>query len=105
MKKRHLKRGFKFGIQIPTMVEEALALDKANGNNFWLEAIIKEMTNVWIAFNILEKGAVPPVGYRRIPCHMIFDIKMDFTRKARFVAGGHVMVSAYVYYLFIRSVS
>jgi hypothetical protein len=24
-----------------------------------------------------------------IPCHIIFDVKVDFTRKARFVAGGH----------------
>jgi Reverse transcriptase (RNA-dependent DNA polymerase) len=30
------------------------------------------------------------VGYQFITCHMIFDIKMEnFTRKARFVAGGH----------------
>jgi hypothetical protein len=30
------------------------------------------------------------VGYQRIKCHMIFDVKMDnLTRKARFVAGGH----------------
>lgn len=30
-------------------------------------------------------------GYQEIGCHMIFDIKMDgkFTKKARFVAGGH----------------
>mmetsp|Transcript_19822 Transcript_19822/g.30440 ORF Transcript_19822/g.30440 Transcript_19822/m.30440 type:complete len:125 (-) Transcript_19822:267-641(-) len=29
------------------------------------------------------------VGFQRIGCHMVFDIKMDFTRKARFIAGGH----------------
>ena len=29
------------------------------------------------------------VGYKEIKCYMIFDIKMDLTRKARFVAGGH----------------
>ena len=31
------------------------------------------------------------VGYQEIRCHMIFYIKMDgrFTRKARYVAGGH----------------
>ena len=31
------------------------------------------------------------VGYQEIRCHMIFDNKMDgrFTRKARFVVGGH----------------
>jgi Reverse transcriptase (RNA-dependent DNA polymerase) len=48
------------------------------------------MTNVRVAFNILEPGAEPPVGYKCIPCHMIFDIKMDFTHKPRLVAGGHV---------------
>ncbi len=31
-----------------------------------------------------------PVGSQCIPFHMIFDIKCDFTRKARFVAGGHL---------------
>jgi hypothetical protein len=30
------------------------------------------------------------VGFQEITCHMIFDIKMDLTRKARFVAGGHL---------------
>jgi hypothetical protein len=30
------------------------------------------------------------VGYQEIDFHMIFDIKMDLTRKARFVAGGHM---------------
>ena len=29
------------------------------------------------------------IGFQEIKCHMIFDVKMDFTRKARFVAGGH----------------
>ncbi len=29
------------------------------------------------------------IGFQEIRCHVIFDVKMDFTRKARFVAGGH----------------
>ena len=31
------------------------------------------------------------VGYQRITYYLVFDIKMEgkFTRKARFVAGGH----------------
>ncbi len=28
-------------------------------------------------------------GFQEIKCHIVFDVKMDFTRKARFVAGGH----------------
>ncbi len=44
-----------------------------------------------IAFNILPDGGSAPVGYQKIPCHMIFDVKMeDFRQKARLVAGGHL---------------
>jgi hypothetical protein len=48
------------------------------------------MKHVMCAFNNLEIGAQEPRMSKRIPCQMIFDIKMDFTRKARFVAGGHI---------------
>jgi hypothetical protein len=30
------------------------------------------------------------IGFQKNCCHIIFDIKMDFTRKARFVASGHM---------------
>ena len=29
-------------------------------------------------------------GYQKITWHLIFDVKMDFSRKARFVAGGNL---------------
>jgi hypothetical protein len=29
------------------------------------------------------------IGFQEIGCHIVFDIKMDFTRKARFCTGGH----------------
>jgi hypothetical protein len=43
----------------------------------------KEMKNVKVAFKILDDDEVIAVGYRAqlIPCHLIFDVKMDFTRK------------------------
>jgi hypothetical protein len=34
------------------------------------------------------------IGFHEIGCHIIFDVKMDFTRKARFVAGGHMTMMA-----------
>jgi hypothetical protein len=87
----YLKRTHKFGIQSPKTVKEALALDRKNGNTLWADAIAKEMRAVRIAFNILPDGGSVPVGYQKIPCHMIFDIKMeDFRQKARLVAGGHL---------------
>jgi Reverse transcriptase (RNA-dependent DNA polymerase) len=35
-------------------------------------------------------GKVPELtGFQETGCHIVFDIKMDFTWKARFVASGH----------------
>ena len=83
-------RNAKFGIEIPNTVQEALRLDQENGNNFWREAIEKEMKNSRVAFEILNLDDSPPVGSKKITCHLIFDVKMDLTRKARYVAGGHL---------------
>jgi len=48
------------------------------------------MKEVRKAFEILPNGKTAPIGYQKIPCHMVFDLKMeDFKRKARLVAGGH----------------
>jgi hypothetical protein len=46
------------------------------------------MKNVQPAFNFLDEGDCTPNWYQKIKLHMIFDVKMDFTRKARLVAGG-----------------
>jgi hypothetical protein len=43
-----------------------------------------------IAFQFLDDDQRIPIGYKLIKCRMTFDEKMDFTRKARFVAGGHM---------------
>ena len=48
------------------------------------------MKNAAIAFDIQETTS-PPQGYVRTTYHFIFDVKMDFTRKARIVADGHKM--------------
>ncbi len=74
---RYLKRTHKFGIEIPKSVKEALALDRKNGNTLWADAFAKEMREVRIAFTILPDGGSAPIGYQKIPCHMIFDIKME----------------------------
>ncbi len=87
----YLKRTHRFGIELPKTVNEALELKKKNGNTFWTDAIAKEMKDVRVAFKIQLNGQSAPIGYQKIPCHMIFDIKMeDFRCKARLVAGGHM---------------
>jgi hypothetical protein len=67
----------KFGIEEPKTVKEALALDRKNGNTLWADAIAKKMKEVRIAFTILHDGQSVPMGYQKIPCHMIFDVKME----------------------------
>ena len=36
------------------------------------------------------KGKPAPAKYKRIRCHMIYDVKHDGRHKARLVAGGHL---------------
>ena len=80
---RFLKKTHKFGIEVPRSVAEAYAIDKRNSNTLWTDSITKEMKNVQIAFKILANGDMVPVGYQRMQCHMIFDVKMeDFCWKA-----------------------
>ena len=87
---RFKRKNVKFGIDIPRTYEEALVLDRRNGNNFWERAIKKEMDSLEVAFKYQEIGERAPPGFKKISCHLIFDIKFDLTRKARYVAGGHL---------------
>ena len=89
VKSRIRKTTHKYGIEIPTSVEHAYRLDEKNGNTFWRDAIKKEMTNVGVAFEVLPEGSGAPPGWRKVTGHLIFDVKMDFTRKARWVLDGH----------------
>ena len=86
----HCKGNMKYGILIPRNTKEALQFDRDNGNTFWSDAIQKEMVNSKIAFEILAKGEKPPPGYKKIRCHLNFEVKIDLRRKARYVAGGHL---------------
>jgi hypothetical protein len=46
------------------------------------------MTNNKIAFEFLNDEAPMPIGYKQMRGHIIFDIKLCLTRKARWVADG-----------------
>ncbi len=43
---RYFTRTHKFGIECPKNVEDALELDRCNGNIMWADAIAQEMKNV-----------------------------------------------------------
>ena len=97
IKSKYWRTTHKFGIWLPKTVAEALQIDKETGTDFWRKAIEKELRKVKIAWEVrddldlneVRKGK-QLVRFTEIACHMVFDVKMDFTQKARFVAGGHL---------------
>ena len=70
---------FKFGVQVPLGVKQALALDKQNGNHHWREAIRKELSQLeeFQVFRVLAEGEPIPDGYKKILYHIVFDVKFD----------------------------
>ena len=80
----------KFGIDIPGTMKEAVYLDEANGNNIWQDSMKLKMKNSRVAFKLCEKGEKVTVGHTKITCHLIFDLKLDMTRKARYVPGEYL---------------
>ena len=86
---RARKVSHKCGIELPSKVKEAYEIDKKNGNTFWKDSVDKEMHRIGIAFEILEDDEFVPKNHKRVTGHTIFDVKMDFTRKARWVLDGH----------------
>jgi hypothetical protein len=86
---RHKRAGYKFGIRLPRDIADARNLDRINGNTLWMDALRMEMNGVMIAFEPQPEGETHVHGYKKIPGFIIWDVKMDFTRKARYVAGGH----------------
>ena len=99
VKKKYWRTTHKFGVRLPKNVKEALQIDIDNGNDLWEKAIKKEMAKACVAYEVVE-GCTPNdarqmkvpslTAFQEIKCHIVFDVKMDFTRKARFVAGGHM---------------
>ncbi len=87
----------KFGIEVPKHFNDALRLDRVNGNNLWAEAIQTELEqiNSYNTFTDHGKDSPPPKDFKKVPVHFVFDIKFDLRRKARLVAGGHLTKPIY----------
>ena len=83
----------KYGVRIPQTVQEALAFDKENGNNLWAEAVKAEIDSLkkMQCFSFFHPGTQPPDGYKFTTLHINFEVKPCGRRKARLVAGGHLV--------------
>ena len=98
LKGKYWRTTHKFGIRLPKYKKEALEIDRITGTYFWRKVVNKEMSKVKVAW-ILDETFTPEevrsqktnkyTDFQEIGCHLIFDVKMNFTRKSRFVAGGH----------------
>ena len=83
---------YKNGFRVPRTPEEAIEIDKENGNTRWQDAIALEINQIldYQTFKDLGYGAPGPPGYQKIKLHFVFDVKHDGRHKARLVAGGHL---------------
>ena len=93
IKSRVCRTTHKYGIEMPApgrdTIKNAIELDRRNGDTFWMDGVRKEMSALNIAFEFKELGEKAPPGWFKASGHIIFDVKMDFTRKARWVKDGH----------------
>jgi hypothetical protein len=65
-KARIRKTTHKYGIEVPTSVKHVLGIDNDNGNTLWKDALAKEMTEVGIAFEVLESEQNAPIGWHKV---------------------------------------
>jgi hypothetical protein len=74
------------------VIETSIRIDVGNGNTLWQDSVCVEMKTVRPAFEIHEGAIRDLIGYQKITCHFVFDVKLgeNFRRKARYVAGGHM---------------
>ena len=86
---RFNKTTHEYGIEVPKSIYEDMAIDHKNGNTYWTDDINLEISNVGVAFEVLGEGVRAPPGWRKVSGHIIFYLKMDFTRKARWVKDVH----------------
>ena len=89
------KGKIKFGIDIPGTVKDNISLDEANGNTLFRYAIKLDMKNSRYTLKLCKKkdGKLLLSILTLIDiftCHLIFDLKLDMTRKAQYVASGHI---------------
>ena len=83
---------YMYGYEIPRNYQDALRLDRLNGNTKWQDATKIEMEQLMDYNVFIDKGigAAIPKDYQRIRVHLVFACKHDGRHKARLVADGHL---------------
>ena len=89
---------YQHGFQVPMDYNDAIRLDKENGNTHWQDAMDLELTQIheYKVFKDTGKAqfhngkAVTPDGFQKIRVHFVYAVKHDGRFKARLVADGHL---------------
>jgi hypothetical protein len=88
-----------YGYLVPRTYEEAVMLDKQNGNRKWQDAVDLELQQISDYQTFKDYGIATwdqgkisnaPTGYKKIRVHLVFAVKHDGRHKARLVADGHL---------------
>ena len=89
---------YQHGFQVPKDYNDAMRLDKENGNAHWQDAMDLELTQIheYKVFKDTGKAkfhngkVVTPDGFQKIRVHFVYAVKHDGRFKARLVADGHL---------------
>jgi hypothetical protein len=85
---------YKYEFEVTKTYEQALHLEKRNGNTLWGDATVLELTQIDDYVTFIDKGhhtkVKAPIGYKKIRVHLIYDVKHNGRHKARLVADGHL---------------
>ena len=83
---------YMFGHLVPRNHDQAMQLDKKNGNTRWRDAELLELKQIMEYKTFLDKSkrVAIPKGYKRIRVHFVYAVKHNGRYKARLVAGGHL---------------
>ena len=89
---------YQHGFQVPKDYNDAMRLDKENGNTHWQDAMDMELTQIheYKVFKDTGKAkfhngkVVTPDGFQKIRVHFVYAVKHDGRFKARLVADGHL---------------
>ena len=83
---------YMYGFLVPRNHDQAMQLDKENGNTRWRDAEKIELAQVDEYDTFLDKGKgyIPNKDFKKIKVHLVYAVKHDGRHKARLVAGGHL---------------
>ena len=87
VKSRYWSFTHMFGLEISYSWEEAITIGRKTGTYYWRRSIEKEMAAEGISFKCVNDR---PVGHTEIDRHLFLNLKMDFTSKDCYVAGGNL---------------